>query len=84
MVGDAGGPQLREASLTSAAVPTGALTAQAVFVTSVGRHHQLLLRFAEEAPLHGVPGPERPRLYCQALSSRDALTCVECWHVILV
>lgn len=34
VVGDAGGPQLREASLTSAAVPAGALAAQAVFVTS--------------------------------------------------
>lgn len=34
VVGDAGGPQLREAGFTSAAVPTGALAAQAVFVTS--------------------------------------------------
>lgn len=33
VVGDAGGPQLREAGFTSAAVPTGALAAQAVLVT---------------------------------------------------
>lgn len=67
VVGDAGGPQLCEASLTSAAVPTGALTAQAVFITSVGRH-QLLLRFGEKALLRGVPIPEPPSIHSQTLS----------------
>lgn len=67
VVGDAGGAQLREASLTSAAVPAGALTAQAVLVTSVGRH-QHLLRSEEKAPLHGVSIPEPPSIYSQALS----------------
>lgn len=67
VVGDAGGPQLREASLTSAAVPAGALAAQAVLVTSVGRH-QLLLRSEEKALLHGVPIPETPSIFFQALS----------------
>lgn len=67
VVGDAGGAQLREASLTSAAVPAGALTAQAVLVTSVGRH-QHLLRSEEKAPLHGVPIPEPLSIYSQALS----------------
>lgn len=65
VVGDAGGAQLREASLTSAAVPAGALTAQAVLVTSVGRH-QHLLRSEEKAPLHGVSIPEPPSIYSQA------------------
>lgn len=34
VVGDAGRPQLREAGFTSAAVPTGAFAAQAVFIAS--------------------------------------------------
>ena len=67
VVGDAGGPQLREASLTSAAVPAGALAAQAVLVTSVGRY-QLLLRSEEKALLHGVPIPAPPSIYSQVLS----------------
>lgn len=67
VVGDAGGAQLREASLTSAAVPAGAFAAQAVLVTSVGRQ-QLLLRSEEKAPLHGVPIPEPLSIYSQALS----------------
>lgn len=87
VVGDAGGPQLREAGFTSAAVPTGALTAQAVLITSVGRH-QPLLSFGEEAPPHGVPIPEPPSMYSQSLRSyrdpRDTLACSECWYTILV
>lgn len=66
VVGDAGGPQLREAGFTSAAVPTGAFTAQAVFLASVGRHRPLL-SFGEEAPPHGVPIPEPPSTYSQSL-----------------
>lgn len=90
MVGDAGGSQLREASLTSAAVPTGALAAQAVLLTSVGRQH-LLLSFGEEAPLPhytGVPTLEPPSLRSQSLRSnwdpRDTLTSTKCWLDILV
>lgn len=87
VVGDAGSSQLREAGLTSAAVPTGALAAQAVLLTSVGRQH-LLLSFGEEAPLHGVPIPEPPSLRSQSLRSnwdpRDTLTRTKCWFDILV
>lgn len=68
VVGDAGGPQLREASLTSAAVPAGTLAAQAFFVTSVGRH-QLLLRFGEKALLCGAPHPRTAQVFSRALST---------------
>lgn len=83
VVGDAGRPQLREAGFTSAAIPTGALAAQAVFVTSVGRH-QLPLSFGEEAPLHGGPIPELPSMDSQSLRSnrdpQDTLTCTDNIH----
>lgn len=46
VVGDAGGSQLCEAGFTSAAVPTGALAAQAVLLTSAGRQH-LFLSFGD-------------------------------------
>lgn len=83
MVGDAGGPQLREASFTSAAVPAGALAAQAVFITSVGRQ-QLLLSLGEEAPLHGVPSPEPPSMHPQSLrSNRDPQDTLTCMHLVL-
>lgn len=81
VVGDAGGPQLREASLTSAAVPAGALAAQAVFVTSVGRH-QLLLRFGEKALLCGAPHPRTAQRILPSpqhwFQGRNALMCFEC------
>lgn len=84
VVGDAGRPQLREAGFTSAAVPTGAFAAQAVFIASVGRH-QPLLSFGEEAPPHGVPIPEPPSMYSQSLrsyrDSQDTLASTECWLI---
>lgn len=59
VVGDAGGPQLREASLTSAAVPAGALAAQAVLVASsahfVGQARHLLWVEALTACWHTFP-----------------------------
>ena len=50
VIGDARGPQLREARLTPAAVPAGAFAAQAALVAPARGHGFPLLHMAEALP----------------------------------